>query len=154
MKKYVDNDKLQEFTTKLITKLKTIFSSKSELGDISSLTTTNKTSTVAAINELDSGLDTLDSKIGSLITYRVVTSEAFETATNTSYNKSIAIPTVSGYTPIGVIRIGTNHPMLCAISQYSISGLNVWLAWRQFAGQSDQTWTLTILYVLTSALAN
>ena len=103
---------------------------------------------------LQDGLDTLNSKIGSLITYRVVTSEAFETAANTSYNKGIAIPTVSGYTPIGVIRIGTNHPMLCAISQYSISGSNVWLAWRQFGGQSDQTWTLTILYVLTSALAN
>lgn len=33
MKKYVDNDKLQEFTTKLVTKLKTVFSSKSELAD-------------------------------------------------------------------------------------------------------------------------
>lgn len=91
MKKYVDNDKLQEFTTKLITKLKTIFSSKSELGDIFSLTTTNKTSTVAAINELDSGLDTLNSKFAGPTWHTNLTTSTI------AYTKYAGIVTVTHY---------------------------------------------------------
>lgn len=73
----------------------------SEIGDLASLTTTAKTSAVAAINELDSGLDTLNSKFAvSSITLTNRTTNGYGEISNTGLTTSnaavLATTTVGG----------------------------------------------------------
>lgn len=85
--------------------------------------------------------------LSGIITYRECEKTFSNMTANSTHNESIPITTVSGYTPIGIIRITSDHPLSFTLDTFSISGTNIWLGWHQTVAQSSQTMTCRVLYI-------
>lgn len=85
--------------------------------------------------------------LAGIITYRDCEKTFGSMTTNSTHNESIPITTVSGYTPIGIIKITSDHPLSFTLDTFSISGKNIWLGWHQTTAQSSQTMTCRVLYI-------
>lgn len=119
--------------TNVTTQIKTLESATNKIGDLADLTTTDKSSTVAAINEVKSDLDDTDNNMQSLIkatstAWSIASINSGETiAVRVDIDRTSVPSTI--YTLIGALAdtINNNHVLECSISIYHGSFDRLWL---------------------------
>jgi hypothetical protein len=107
------------------------------------------------LNGAESSVDNINDTLNSLVVCRSATSDVntLEPADTTGYGKAISItlPTIDGYTLVGVATINTNHNIACGIGRFIIdqtnNTINVTISNRTSTRFTDLTATVQGWYI-------
>lgn len=103
------------------------------------------------MSDAQDDISELNSNLSTLLQIRSVTKDDISMASGTNATANVAIPTISGYTPIGIIRVtlGGSGSGSVVIYSFEISSGNngVFFKWKNYgSGTANPTIVFTVLY--------
>ena len=120
------------------------------MGDLTELPTTDKTSIVNSITEINTNISNLRTLNTGLIAFENLTATLSSISGN-SYLQITVDTSKTGYAPIGIIGIGTNNQVVGVTSWRNYSSSTIFV-FRNFSSSnvSNITAYIRVLYIKTS----